>query len=448
MKSPMRSHFRRIINMRTVLKFIFIVMLVVLVIPGCGDSGDRDAQNRADTTTGDGGGEAQSEYYTCPMHPSVVSDKPGSCPVCGMSLVKRAGAPKVSSGDLGVIQSVSLSQAQRVMANVATSAAIRRSIDREITAVGVVDYAEPLRTKVTARFRGRIEKLHVDYTGTRVEKGQPLFEMYSPDLYSAEREFVLALKAVDVPGSESNPDRKAMLDAARDRLSIHFGLTRDQVARVESARTVDQTVTFYSPISGTVLAKEVLEGQYVGEGTVLYDLADLSQVWIYLDVYEKDVRFIRTAHPVRIRAESYPGEVFNGRVTFIDPVLDSETRTVRVRTEFDNASGKLKPQMYVKAEIHVPAAEAVVVPASAVMYTGRRNIVWVEGKDNTFEPRDVRVGVTAGAMVEILDGLHEGEMVVASGGYLIESESQLRAPAQSGSGKTVTGHEGHTGERQ
>lgn len=448
MKSSTRSHLRRMINMQTVITFIIIGMFVVLIFPGCGDSGDREGQNRADTTTGEGVEETKPEYYTCPMHPSVVSDKPGACPICGMTLVKRAGAPEVSAGDLGVIRSVSLSQAQRVMANVATSAAVRRSIDREITAVGIVDYAEPLRTKVTARFRGRIEKLHVDYTGTRVEKGQPLFEMYSPDLYSAEREFVLALKAVDVPGSEYNPDRKAMLDAARDRLTIHFGLTPVQVARVESTRTVDQTVTFYSPISGTVLAKEVQEGQYVDEGSVLYDLADLSSVWIYLDVYEQDVRFITTGHPIRIRTESYPGEVFQGRVTFIDPVLDPGTRTVRVRTEANNASGKLKPQMYIRAEIHVPAAEAVVVPSSAVMHTGRRNIVWVEVKENTFEPRDVRIGVTAGPTVEILDGLSEGEMVVASGGYLIESESQLRVPTQGGSAKPVTGHEGHTGERQ
>ncbi|HLF15214.1 MAG TPA: efflux RND transporter periplasmic adaptor subunit [Bacteroidota bacterium] len=419
--------------MRTVSMFKIFITLIVLSFAGCGNQGNHEAEeNRMDTSAGDSKNEPQSEYYTCPMHPTVVSDKPGSCPVCGMTLVKKTGSPQTSSEDIGVIQTVSLSQAQRVIANVATTAAVRRSIDREITAVGVVDYAEPRRTKVTARFRGRIEKLYVDYIGRRIERGQPLFEMYSPDLYSAEREFVLALKAMATPGADSNPDRQAMVDAARDRLSIHFGLTRDQVARIESTRTVDQTVTFFSPISGTVLGKEVQEGQYVTEGTVLYDLADLSQVWIYLDVYEKDLRFIRTDHPVRIRAESYPGETFKGRVTFIDPILEPETRTVRVRTEFDNASGKLKPQMYVRAEIHVPAAEAVVVPASAIMYTGRRNIVWVEVKENTFEPRDVRVGVTAGPMVEILDGLHEGEQVVASGGYLIESESQLRAPAQGG----------------
>jgi len=437
---------------------MFTFTLLAFIVVGCGKHGNHEAGDRKDTIVGEGTADSQSGYYTCPMHPSVISDKPGSCPVCGMTLVRKAGTPQASAEDIGVIASVSLSQAQRVIANVATTPAVRRSIDKEISAVGVVDYAEPLRTKVAARFGGRIEKLYVDYTGTKVKKGQPLFALYSPDLYSAEREFVLALNAMDTPGADANPDRKAMVDAARDRLSIHFGLTGGQVARIERTRTVDQTITFYSPISGTVLDKEVLEGQYIGEGTVLYDLADLSRVWIYLDVYEKDVRFIRIDHPVRIRAESYPGEVFRGRVTFIDPVINPETRTVRVRTESDNASGKLKPQMYVRAEIHVPAAESIVIPASAIMYTGKRKIVWVEVKENTFEPRDVRVGITAGPMVEILEGLHEGEQVVASGGYLIESESQLRAPMSRGSvhrhedtPKTPAseGHEGHSGgERQ
>lgn len=437
--------------MRTTI-IALLISLGGIAAAGCGNAETGGGESTASSTAG-----AESAYYTCPMHPSVVLDKPGSCPVCGMALVRRSGTPEKSPGDIDVLRSLKLSPTQRVIANVSTTVAVREAIDREITTVGVVDYAEPLRTKAVARFSGRIERLHVDYTGTKVVKGQPLFELYSPDLYSAAREFVLALNAAGDPGSPANPDRRAMVDAARDRLTVHFGLTPDQVASVESTRVVPKTVAYHSPISGTVLDKLVQEGQYVDPGMVLYDLADLSRVWIHLDVYEMDVRFIAVGHHVRIRTASYPGETFHGVVTFISPVLDPSTRTVRVRTEFDNASARLKPQMFVEAAIHVPADEAVVVPASAVLYTGARNIAWVEVGENAFEPREVRVGAESGGMAEILEGLEPGDRVVTSGGYLIESESQLRAPAAGGGAHGHGGrdpapardeHEGHPGGRQ
>ncbi len=428
---------KRIRIMKTVVVSAIIGILTVFAFGGCGDHKNHEEMQSGDSLTDGTRGESRTEYYTCPMHPSVVSDKPGSCPICGMTLVKKSGVPRASADDLAVARSVSLSPAQRVIANVATTVVGTQTLDREISAVGVVDYAEPLRAKVAARFRGRIEKLHVNFTGERVLKGQPLFELHSPDLYAAEQDFVLALKAMDLPGAETDPNRRAMLDAAGERLHLHFGLTHEQVEGIRQTRTAQDTITFYSPISGTVLGKEIQEGQYVDEGTVLYDLADLSRVWINLDVYEKDIRFVKMGHSVRIRAESYPGEDFSGRVTFIDPVLDSETRTVRVRTEFENSLGMLKPRMYVKARIHVPSSGALAVPSSAVMFTGRRNIVWVEVAENTFEPRDVRLGVASGPMVEVLEGLRAGDIVVTSGGYLIESESQLREPASGG------GHKNH-----
>jgi hypothetical protein len=176
------------------------------------------------------------------------------------------------------------------------------------------------------------------------------------------------------------------------------------------------------------VAKEVQEGQYVDEGMLLYQLADLTTVWAYLDVYEKDLRFIKRGQMVAIAADAYPGQSFNGRVAFIDPTLDSQTRTTRVRVELNNDGGRLKPQMYVRAEIQIPVPDCILVTSTALLSTGKRSVVWVEVKPNTFEPRDVVAGLIDAASVQILSGLNEGEMVAVSGGFLLESESQLQQP--------------------
>ncbi len=375
----------------------------------------------------------EKEVYTCPMHPSVISDRPGACPVCGMALVKKSKMQDASGEEIKNLQQVSLSASQRVIANVSTSPVTRQDINKEISAVGVVDFAEPLQTTVTARFRGRIEKLYANFTGETVKEGQPLFDLYSPDLVSAQREFIIALNSLG-DSLFSGANQSLMLNASRDRLRIHFGMTENQIATIEETRQTQSTMTFFSPISGTVLSKGIQEGQYVDEGMSLYKLADLSKVWIYLDVYEKDIRFILMNHPVKITTEAYPNETFKGKVTFIDPVINNETRTVRVRTEFANPSGKLKPQMYVKAQIHVPSSSALTVPATAVLFTGKRNIIWIEIQENTFEPREVELGISSGAFIEILSGLEEGEHVVTTGGYLLESESQLQLPGGSSGG--------------
>jgi Cu(I)/Ag(I) efflux system membrane fusion protein len=396
----------------------------------------------------------EKAYYTCPMHPFVHKDRPGACPVCGMALVKKTQAQVASAKEISNLQRVSLSPTQQVIANVATAEVSRNDVDKEISVVGVVDFAEPLQAKVAARFDGRIEKLYVNFTGAHVQKGDPLFELHSPDLISAEQELILAITAAK-DSMTSDPNQQQLLEATRERLHVHFGMTHEQITELEKAHTVTETMTFRSPISGTVISKDVQEGQYVSEGMLLYQLADLSRVWVYLDVYERDVPFIKLDHPVRTTAESYPNKVFTGRVTFIDPVINPETRTVRVRTEFANPNGELKPQMYVRAQIHVPSRNTLTIPASAVMYTGKENIVWVEVEQNTFEPRAVDLGIISGQSVEVLSGLKQGEKVVSSGGFMIESESQLRQPAadtaggrqhgsgNSGDGKNTESDTGH-----
>jgi Cu(I)/Ag(I) efflux system membrane fusion protein len=378
----------------------------------------------------------EAEVYTCPMHPSVRSDRPGACPVCGMALVRKTeGAPLPEH-----INALSISPTERVVANISTVPVLRGSVEKELRVVGLVSFAEPLQSTVAARFRGRIEVLHADFTGRTVGQNEPLFDLYSPDLIAAQREFLLALGNQDGQGLlTSSGMNRELLTAARERLIVHFGLTPEQISRLEASGEVRNTVTFHSPISGTVIRKTVVEGQYVDEGMTLYELADLSMVWIIFDVYEKDLPFVRNGQPMSIVSEAYPGQMLSGKITFVDPVLNPETRTVRIRTEMMNQDGKLKPNMYVTGLVKRKRTEVLVVPRSSILSTGQRTVVWVEVGENTFEPRDVVVGLTGDSSAEVLDGLGEGEVIASTGGYLIDSESSLRSPSPAASGHSDHG---------
>ena len=408
------------------MKYIILVITFAfaLFLISCSHQQEKKSGEHSDSVS-----MKSMEYYTCPMHPSVISDKPGACPICGMTLVKKIMQHETSSTGMDNLKTVTLSPTQRVLANVATAPVERTSSARTVSAVGVVAYAEPNQAKVSARFRGRVEQLYVNYTGQEVKKGQPLFELHSPDLVSAEQELILALSsAAASSGNDANSSQRT-LEATRELLQVHFGMTEDQIAEIESSKQARMSITFHSPIHGTVISKDVQEGQYVDEGMVLYLLVDLSNVWIYLDVYEKDIRYVKVGTSVSLTSDTYPNERFHGTVTFIEPVINEETRTVRVRIESNNPSGKLKPNMFVQANIDVPFTGKVFIPTSALINTGKRSIVWVEVKSNVFEPRDVVVGMSSDTISEILSGLNEGEQVAVSGGYLIDSESALREPS-------------------
>ena len=412
-----------------------LIIALVLVLLACGAG---CAPDRKPSDSHAAGQDAAVDVYTCPMHPSVVSDRPGACPICGMALVKRSAAHEASAAELEHLRAVSLSPTQSVSANVATSRAERSVLTKLIDVVGIVDYAEPLQVSVSARFSGRIEKLHVNSTGERIARGEDLFELYSPDLISAEQDFLLALNANSGGAARSSQDR--LLETSRTRLSLHFGLTEDQILELERSKTVQQSATFFAPISGTVIRKMVQEGQYVFEGQELYQLADLSTVWIVLDVYEQDVRSLRVGRKVLISTAAYPEEHFTGRIIFIDPVMNPETRSVRIRTEFKNPGGKLKPEMFVDASIQVPTGPTIVIPSSAILTTGSGSVVWIQTGENVFEPRPVTVGAKTSALVQILAGLQEGDRVVTSGGYLIDSESLLRVPSGTVGGSANASH--------
>lgn len=398
-----------------------------LIVHGSG----HDAGRHATETSGD--------YYTCPMHPSVRSDRPGACPVCGMALVKKSTRAEDTAALPADFAGVVLSPTQRVVANIRTAPVGRRSLSKEVSAVGLINYAEPNFLHISARFPGRLEKLYLTYPGQRVKKGDPVADVYSPEAISAQQEFLIALDWSERARkggqfvSTSGPD---LLEQARKKLFL-WGFTEEQLARLQATRHVDYVVTIYSPVSGTILKRNVDPQHYMMTGEDMYDVADLSVVWVYLDVYEKDIRFVSVGQDVEVQAKAYPGEKFPGKVTFISPVLDAETRTLRVRAEFANRHGRLKPNMYVTAGIRTPEKAALAVPLSAVISTGKRDVVWVEVHENAFEPREVVLGTRSGQLVEVLSGLHEGDMIAETGGYLIDSEATLQGPV------AVDPHAGH-----
>jgi Cu(I)/Ag(I) efflux system membrane fusion protein len=385
--------------------------------------------------------KADKVIYTCPMHPSVIRDRPGACPVCGMNLVKKiikegsasgeqAGQP-VEQKEMAGMEGVTLSPTQRLLANVATQPVARRNLSHQIYTVGKIDYDETGLAHVAARIGGRVDKLYVDFTGKEVKKEEPLLEIYSPDLVSAQQEYLLAQNTYEKLKStslgEATQNSQSLLEASKEKLLL-WGITEDQIAELERTKKVKTHMVIYSPTSGTVIEEFVREGMYVMEGENLYDIADLKNVWMFADVYESEISGVEIGQEVEVTTQAYPDEVFTGKISFIEPVLNPTTRTAKIRADFPNPHDMLKPEMYVEARIKSRQNQnCLTIPASAVINTGHRVVAWVEKEPNVFVPRDVQLGEKLEDYYVVLDGLSEGEMVASQGGFLIDSEAQLRA---------------------
>jgi multidrug efflux pump subunit AcrA (membrane-fusion protein) len=437
--------------------------------------------NRPKPADSAGTNAARQQLY-CPMHPQVVSDKPGKCPICGMPLVPKpmaasgAGAiaatsstPGAGSGGRRVLYwydpmapgshfdkpgkspfmdmdlvpryadeepttasgpgapSVSLSASAIRATGVATVPVSRQNLSDEIRAVGTIEADETKLERVAARVPGRIERLYANSTGQSVRRGAPLFDLYSPDLVATQREYLLAIengRRLADASPEAGQSARRLVEAARDRLRL-WGISADQIRTLEQTGRPDLTLTYRSPVSGTVVQKNVVEGQYVQEGTDLYLLADLSGVWLVAQVYEFELGRLRVGQPVTATVSALPGVELKGRVVFIEPTLERESRTARVRIALPNPRGELKPGMFADARLAVPLGQGLSVPRTAVIDTGTRQLVYVETAPGTFTPRDVKLGGAAGDRREILEGLREGEKVVAAANFFVDSQAQL-----------------------
>ncbi|HEY3309086.1 MAG TPA: efflux RND transporter periplasmic adaptor subunit [Desulfuromonadaceae bacterium] len=424
------------------------IPLVVIILAAAAGGGWFLWQKNHPSTAGEQKATQGKQLYTCSMHPFIIKDKPGTCPICGMELIKKidgaAGtgtqtAEQKQQADM--LGHVSLSATQRVMANVATVAAKQTVLNKEINAVGIVQYDQSRQAKVTAWIAGRIDKLNVNTVGAFVSKDKPVAEVYSPDLVATQQEYLLAIKSREqlknspIPSISQNGE--GLVASSKQRLML-FGVKESQIADLEKAGKPNIRLPIYTPLSGVVIEKMVQQGQYVNMGEVLFNIADLSKVWVEIDVFENEVPYVQVGQQVEIRSSADQNVKSIGRISFVYPFHDPKTHTVKARVEMPNPGHKLKPDMFVNAIIRVPLVKGIVVPVTAVIDTGKRQVVWVESSPGMFEPRDVQVGERADEKIQIISGLKPGEMVAVSGGYLIDSESQLKG----GGGQD---HSKHTG---
>ena len=376
------------------------------------------------------------EIWTCPMHPEVREPAPGQCPICGMDLVRDVPGDDTGArpaADAGTPRApVQIDTRRRQLLGVRTAAVEREPIERQIRAVGIVRYDETRLSEVTLKLAGWISKLHVDATGQTVRRGQPLLDLYSPELVATGQEYLLALSTratmqqSQVPEARAQADR--LVESARRRLEL-WDLPVDAIERLERTRQANGTMTFRSPASGIVIEKPVVEGMRAEAGQTLYRIADLSTVWVEAEVFESDAPFVRTGQAATVTLDAWPGERLTGRAVFIYPFVEERTRTIRVRLAFPNPQQRLKPGMFANVELTASLGTGLTIPSDALLDAGREQVVFVAEGDGYFQPRPVKVGHRLDGRVQILEGLSAGETVAAGAAFFLDSESQLRAAA-------------------
>jgi len=519
---------------------IFITGLVIGLLLRSG-GGPAETTGSTDTVTSD------ILFWTCSMHPQIKQKESGRCPICDMDLT-----PMREDAGGGGKASLRLGERARHLASIRTTPVEYRELVKSVYTVGKIDYNESRVSHVTAWVSGRIEKLYVDFTGTIVKKGEHLVSMYSPDLLSTQKEYLLAYSGIEQFSNSDIPEvissSKSLLENTKQRLLL-WGITEEQIEELEGTQKPQNNLTIFAPIGGTIIHKNAIEGMYFKTGDKLFTIVDLSRVWLYLDIYEYDLPWVRYGQEIEVLAESYPGEVFHGKVVFIDPFLNETTRAVKVRINMDNHEGKLKPGMYVNARLkaklgskgviidaeimgkymcpmhpdvisdkegkcpecgmkleliggrtgmfvpgliqshydcpmqcegsasdepgncprckmvlienkgdnvqgedkvyvcseHIEVqtglasscpscqknlkksseAGVLAVPHSAVLITGRRNIVYVEEEVGRYAMREVVLGPKADGYYPVVKGLNAGEKVVTEGNFLIDSQMQL-----------------------
>ncbi len=391
---------------------------------------------------------AIADEYVCPMHPEVRQATPGTCPLCGMDLVKASSLPPAAPGSAAdesaaapVTSTASaappdarapleLDLRRRQLIGVRLVAVERTRLAHDVRAVGTVQFDETRYRDVNVRVEGYVRRLFVDATGVSVAARQPLFTLYAPELIATQQEYLLALRTRDQAATSAIGDARAyaerLADAARQRLAV-WDLPAADLAALEQTRTPRETITITSPSSGVVVEKRVVEGMRVMPGESLYRLADLSSVWMEAEVYERDLSAVRRGARATVTVDAYPGETFTATVALILPSLSPETRTAKVRFVMANRGARLRPGMFANVELHTLAREVISVPTDAVIDTGVAQFVFVSQGDGYFEPRQIAIGTRAEGRIEVTRGLQIGDRVAGAAAFFLDSESQLRA---------------------
>ena len=410
---------------------VVLPLAAALVFAGCSGAG------------GHGG-----EKWQCPMHPTYVSDKPGDCPICGMKLVpvkddqtpKRAlggesgraegGESGRAEGEVEGRAPIEVSAAALEAAGVRTATATLETIGREVRTVGTVVPAEPEVRHIHVRISGWVEKLYVDSTGQFVRRGQTVLTIYSPELLATQEEYLRALASAKRFAASAIPEVREggaeLARAARRRLEL-LDVPESFVERLERTGTTSRSVPIAAPISGYVTMKDVYEGQRIDPAMDLFTVTDLSKVWVEADFYQSEAPDVRVGLTAVVSSPYDPTLSLKGRIAYVYPFLDRETRTLRARFEFPNPGLRLKPEMFVDVAAQLEPAAGIVVPDSAVVDTGARRLVFVDRGGGRFEPRRVTVAARADGKARIASGLAAGERVVVKANFLLDSESRLRA---------------------
>ncbi|PIP89896.1 MAG: efflux transporter periplasmic adaptor subunit [Bdellovibrionales bacterium CG12_big_fil_rev_8_21_14_0_65_38_15] len=433
------------------------LILISLFLFGCSDHSEHEAKSEAVKE------HAEHSYYTCSMHPQVHESEPGKCPICHMNLTKvvmqnsdepaastmtdtklyackddasiTSPSPTIcpidgeqmveviSTDSNSVVAKVKLSNTQINHFDAKVFSVSTMQMIKDVRLLGSVMQAQEKESNIPLRVDGRVEKVYIKSEGEFVKKGDAVVDIYSPTLISSGEEFVIAKKQVlKQPNSK---DYRDLLRQSEERLT-NWGISEAQREQWFKDGEVKRTITIYSPTSGIVTARNAVKGKYFKEGQSLFDLVDLSTVWVEMDVYEVDAALVSNNQDVSLRFSALPGTVLKSKLDFVSPVIDPKTRTLKVRATLDNEDGLLKIGMVADGNLQVDLnSRELVVPRSAVVDTGKRKIIWIQTGEKSFEAKTIRTGHSAGSYIQVLEGLTEGDKIVEKGNFLLDAQAQL-----------------------
>lgn len=431
-------------------KFVLVTMAVAALAAGAAWFAARHWPASPATGGAASSGERKVLYYQSSMHPWIKSDKPGNCTICGMKLVP------VYEGDKGfepLAGLVLLSSNTINVIHVQTEEVRRRPLQRTLRVAGMLEDNDARHRRLSAYVEGRIEKLFVNHIGAEIVEGEPLAVIYSPTLFAAEREYAALVRQTPA-ALVLRTERKRLTDAAAQRL-LRLGLAPSQIDALPRKAEDDYRSAILAPMSGTVVMREIYEGQYVKEGDKLFEIADFSTMWFQFDAYERDLAWIQPGQRVEVTVPAVPGKTFTAPVMFIDPNVKDLSRSAKVRVEIQNPlveeNGRKRRELYHKlyAEgvVKVDGPEVLAVPRSAVLSAGAQPVVYIDQGGGAYEQREVKLGRAGDNLWEVLDGLSEGDRIVTAGNMLIDSQAQLNQstlPAGPGPGGAPTPQETKT----
>jgi multidrug efflux pump subunit AcrA (membrane-fusion protein) len=390
---------------------------------------DNSSQGASPTSGSEPAGERKILFWYDPMHPVYKSDKPGIAPDCGMQLV-----PKYANDEAATLKmpagTVKIAPEKQQMIGVRTATVERQSLVRTVRTTGQLTSDETKLAHVHVKVNGYIDKGYVDYIGQLVKKGQPLFTLYSPDLVATEEEYLIAKRGAKEMGTSQFPDvaqgSQSLLHSTRERLKL-WDISDEQIKKLDETGAVTKTLTFYSPVSGFVTDRKAFPQTAVTPDMDLYDISNLSTIWVNADVYEYEVPFVKVGQTADMQLSYYAGKTYTGKITYIYPTVDPVSHTVKARIEFANPNFDLKPQMFANVQLKINYGKQIVVPQEAIMDSGDKQYVFVVHDGGVFEPRVIQMGAKLDGNVVVLSGLNAGETIVTSGNFLIDSESRLKS---------------------